>query len=532
MDIENLDSEELFKALGYYVTKSDFEMVNALMQHPNIEPELHNNIIIIEAVKAGNKEIVKLLLTDKRVDPTKALKYADKEMLDILQNGDHKASKNIRELALVFKDTLNIKEIREIFKQMSTTTLTDSDIDNRIKNVLTSSKQIKLDTQTTMSMISKLDETFNFDESEWNEKEKLGAGSYGQVCKIVKNSETFAKKLFQTSNIDRDIIREIGCYAILSSSKTKYQSNIKGFIYKNNNISIVLDLANGSLYNYARTIPQNGRIQNFHLVFDMAVKCLEEFHACGLIHADIKAANMLAWWNDKTLCKLVLSDFGLSSTTPDFGPDRVYTPGFRAPELSLGIRANKKTDIYAMGQTLLEYLVKQTYDELTQPVLDVINATKRSKQLYAMLDKNPKTRYKLHEMVITFPNRVYKREFSQKLFDDIKHVASLDDFTMSLDLVLRSGVLADLEYFVQIVRMWKGELSTGTGSNEIFIEIIKSVNGIIYLPGLEYMKYYTLDQIESEFRWICYYDSEIFFSLDITKNNNKKPPFKKIIDNR
>lgn len=502
MDIENLNSEQLFEALKHYVSISDVGMVKVLMEHPNMEPELEDDTILVEAVKKGNQEIIKLLLTDKRVNPANALKYAKGEIRLLLENNGAKADKNIRELALVFRDTLNIQEIREIFKKMLTTTLTDSDIDNRIKSVLTSSKQIKLDAQTTSSMISKLDETFNFNESGWQERENLGAGSYGQVCKFVKNSETFAKKLFKTDSIDRDIIREIGCYAILSSSKTKYQSNIKGFIYKNNNISIVLDLANGSLNNYAKTLSQQNRIDNFHHVFDMAIKCLEEFHACGLIHADIKAANMLAWWEGKTLCKLVLSDFGLSSTTPDFGPDRVYTPGFRAPELSLGIRANKKTDIYAMGQTLLEYLVKATYEEFTQPVIDIINKTKRANQLFDMLDKNPKTRFKLREMVITFPNRVYKRNFTKQLFEDIKMVASIEDLTMSLDLVLRSGVDVDLNYFVEIVRLWKGNLSKGTGLNEIFIEIIKSVNGLIYLPGLEYMKYYTLDQIEPEFSGI------------------------------
>jgi eukaryotic-like serine/threonine-protein kinase len=86
-------------------------------------------------------------------------------------------------------------------------------------------------------------------------------------------------------------------------------------------------------------------------------------HACGVIHRDIKASNVIAlprgdWFSTR------LVDFGIAKLT---APDDAYTsvttrailgtPANMAPEQILGERACARTDVYALGILLFQLLV-------------------------------------------------------------------------------------------------------------------------------------------------------------------------------
>ena len=76
---------------------------------------------------------------------------------------------------------------------------------------------------------------------------------------------------------------------------------------------------------------------------------LGEVHGCGLLHLDIKPANI--WL--RTDNSPVLLDFGASRYALDIGPPEpraMYTPGYAAPEQYHGkFTLGPWTDIYAMG---------------------------------------------------------------------------------------------------------------------------------------------------------------------------------------
>ena len=85
---------------------------------------------------------------------------------------------------------------------------------------------------------------------------------------------------------------------------------------------------------------------------------LEEAHAHGMLHRDIKAQNVLVA-EDGTL---KLADFGLAKLVRSEGGDLtrpgvvIGSPGYVAPELTCGVPASVASDVYSAGVLLYEAL--------------------------------------------------------------------------------------------------------------------------------------------------------------------------------
>jgi predicted Ser/Thr protein kinase len=98
-----------------------------------------------------------------------------------------------------------------------------------------------------------------------------------------------------------------------------------------------------------------------HIVAQVGA-ALDAAHAHGLVHRDVKPANVLLGNDDHTY----LTDFGLTkraATTADGGASRaggwVGTLGFVAPEQIRGERVDARTDVYALGCLLVYALTGQ-----------------------------------------------------------------------------------------------------------------------------------------------------------------------------
>jgi serine/threonine protein kinase len=301
-------------------------------------------------------------------------------------------------------------------------------------------------------------------------------------------------------------------------------------------ISIALELATGSLWDYALKIPYQQRIEMFPEVFNMAIKCLSEFQSCNLVHGDIKTQNMLAWWDPKAssptfrqLCRIVLTDFGLTSSRPDFD-DSIYTPGFRAPELYKGkhIVANKETDVYAMGKTLIDFLFKNTYldpwgnpSNIPDDIVQFLRNIPHGDEVLTMVSYNPDDRPRMDIHIFTWPKRQWGF-IRDDIFDGIvqetwkqckKYKLSNATFVQTIDLILRCTFI-DRDRFVGLnfeatacllIASYWGEYDAPKFKYMDLIlndmkQILEMIKGLVYLPNLEYMQNLSLEEMVTEFQ--------------------------------
>lgn len=80
---------------------------------------------------------------------------------------------------------------------------------------------------------------------------------------------------------------------------------------------------------------------------------LAEAHRIGVIHRDLKSGNVMLCRSADGNLRAVITDFGLAGEMPQ--PDALCgTPRYIAPELWLGEKASKASDIYALGVILFE----------------------------------------------------------------------------------------------------------------------------------------------------------------------------------
>jgi serine/threonine-protein kinase len=111
-----------------------------------------------------------------------------------------------------------------------------------------------------------------------------------------------------------------------------------------------------------------------HLVAQ-ACHSLEEAHAAGLVHRDVKPSNLFAAEAGEQRDVVKLLDFGVARTTREDDDLRKTsvrgTPTYLAPEVCKGEHATASSDLYALGATL--YFLVSGSPPFVGDVIDVIN---------------------------------------------------------------------------------------------------------------------------------------------------------------
>ncbi|CAL9734692.1 cell division control protein 15 [Monosporozyma servazzii] len=186
-------------------------------------------------------------------------------------------------------------------------------------------------------------------------KQVIGKGSYGIVYK-AENRNTSQIVAIKEINYDNDeelneIMIEINLLKNLDHVNiVKYH----GFIQKMSNLYIILEYASkGSLKSLMATRRDKCLSESeTKLYIRQTLDGLVYLHAQGVIHRDIKAANLLLDANDV----VKLADFGVSTKVNNSAMTLAGSLNWMAPEIIINKGASTLSDIWSLGATVVELL--------------------------------------------------------------------------------------------------------------------------------------------------------------------------------
>ncbi|WP_162599743.1 serine/threonine-protein kinase [Nocardioides solisilvae] len=96
------------------------------------------------------------------------------------------------------------------------------------------------------------------------------------------------------------------------------------------------------------------------VVLEQTLLALDAVHAAGIVHRDVKPANLLLEPQDDGRLHVRLADFGIAVTLAGerltTSPAAVGTPGYMAPDQAAGAPPDPRQDLYAVGMLGLHLL--------------------------------------------------------------------------------------------------------------------------------------------------------------------------------
>jgi len=186
---------------------------------------------------------------------------------------------------------------------------------------------------------------------------KIGRGAFAQVYKAWWSEANFfvAIKAFDTSAMSQETVDSVLTEVVLlGKMKHPHILRVLGYHRAEPNLYLMLEYAeNGSLL---KIIKDHGPLSevNTACFTKQVLQALVYLHARGVIHRDLKAANILL--NRKGDVKL--ADFGVAAVMGD--TDKHFTivgsPYWMAPEIIQAAGHSTLSDIWSLGCTVIELL--------------------------------------------------------------------------------------------------------------------------------------------------------------------------------
>eukprot|EP01065_Artemidia_motanka_P014772 TRINITY_DN185_c0_g1_i4.p2 TRINITY_DN185_c0_g1~~TRINITY_DN185_c0_g1_i4.p2 ORF type:complete len:314 (+),score=101.24 TRINITY_DN185_c0_g1_i4:63-944(+) len=177
----------------------------------------------------------------------------------------------------------------------------------------------------------------------------LGSGQFGQVCAALsEEGSQVAVKVFKNRKAGQ---QEMSVLAELSANQ---HSNVVRFLGESDGGGAVLEIAGCSLDQAVRRGPVPERW--WRRYFGQVAGALAHVHSLGIMHLDVKAANiLLSTPQAEPLSVAKLTDFGVSRRVADSSAPRcpVGTPCFMAPEAAGG-EPSAASDVWSLGVVGLE----------------------------------------------------------------------------------------------------------------------------------------------------------------------------------
>lgn len=191
--------------------------------------------------------------------------------------------------------------------------------------------------------------------------ELLGRGGMGVVYKardIRLGRDVAVKILFGTDpQLGGSLLREARAQA-----RIKHENVCE--VYESGTIDqtrfIVMQVIHGESLDKAKeTMSLEQKVRVIRLI----ASALHEAHRLGMVHRDVKPANIMVERSDDGTWKPYIMDFGLARDVGDSGSTvsgaLMGTPSFMSPEQASGrVRSlDRRTDVYSLGATLYDIIV-------------------------------------------------------------------------------------------------------------------------------------------------------------------------------
>lgn len=183
-------------------------------------------------------------------------------------------------------------------------------------------------------------------------KQVVGKGAYGIVYRAI-NRQTQKEVAIKVIEYDDEEELNEHMLEIDLLKNLRHQNIVKyhGFIQKSHQLYILLEYCSqGSLRDLVKRGPLDE--SDAKTFIRQTLEGLKYLHEQGVIHRDIKAANLLL--DSRNVVKL--ADFGVSTRVNNLAMTYAGSPNWMAPEVMLGQGASTVSDIWSLGATVVEIL--------------------------------------------------------------------------------------------------------------------------------------------------------------------------------
>uniref|UniRef100_A0A669BTE2 Protein kinase domain-containing protein n=1 Tax=Oreochromis niloticus TaxID=8128 RepID=A0A669BTE2_ORENI len=189
----------------------------------------------------------------------------------------------------------------------------------------------------------------------------LGEGGFGVVtrCRNTKNNQIVAIKVNKS---DPEILQQAKQEIFILEQLQRLdpdRCNIvewNGYFLDGERICLNFELLDQSLWDYIGGWNNQGLpIRELRPILHQIANALFHLGSVGIVHADLKPANIMVVNRHESPIKVKLIDFGLAcKTSAVITGDRVGTVGYCAPEVMLGIPYDEAIDMWALGLVAVE----------------------------------------------------------------------------------------------------------------------------------------------------------------------------------
>ncbi|AAS52904.1 AER223Cp [Eremothecium gossypii ATCC 10895] len=183
-------------------------------------------------------------------------------------------------------------------------------------------------------------------------KQVIGKGAYGVVYKAVNRAtdQVIAIKAIEYEN-EEELHEHMLEIDLLKNLKHENIVKYHGFIQSSHELYILLEYCiRGSLRDLIKKEALSEAKAKTYV--RQTLRGLQYLHDQGVIHRDIKAANLLLTENGV----VKLADFGVSTRVNNMAMTYAGSPNWMAPEVMLGKGASTVSDIWSLGATVVELL--------------------------------------------------------------------------------------------------------------------------------------------------------------------------------